>query len=129
MTGVISEVVDGIMRTYIIGSGGEPKKSLGTGVERSGLKPPGFSIKTGSTERVAVSVRGTVISAMERVKEKLAEAGSPYELSIDPDTNQVFIKMVDKARGVVERQFPEKSLMELSKRLEDLTGSVINAKT
>ena len=117
------------MRTYFLESGGEPKKSLNTGVEQSGLKPLDFSIGSDSTKRVTVSVRETVTSAMERVKEKLAEAGSPYELSIDPDTNRVFIKMVDQARGVVERQFPEKSLIELSKRLEDLTGSVINART
>jgi flagellar protein FlaG len=129
MTEVISEVVDRMMRSFFLESGGEPKKSIEEGVEKNSIKPIDFGIETETAKEVAASVGKSVLSALERVREKLSEAGSPYELSIDPGTNRVIIKMVDPASGAVERQFPEQSLIELSKRLEDLTGSVIDAKT
>jgi flagellar protein FlaG len=125
----ISEVVDRIMRSYFLESGGELKKNAETGVEEIFSKRLEFTVESGQSEEGAASDRKEVSSAMERVREKLAEVGAPYDLSIDRDTNRVIIKMVDPANGEIERQFPEQSLIELSKKLENLAGSVVNTIT
>ena len=129
MAGVISEVVERMMRSYLLENGGDMKKSVEAESGESLPKPLEFIVESGEAEEGAASIGKAVSSAYKRVRETLAEAGSPYELSIDRDTNRVVIKMFDPASGAVERQFPEQSLIELSKRLEDLTGSVFNART
>lgn len=118
-----------MMRSYFLENGGDIRKSVEPRVQKSVQKPLDFVLETEPIEEGAASIGEALKTALERVKEKLAEAGSPYDLSIDRDTNRVIIKMVDPASGEVERQFPEKSLIELSKRLEDLSGSVINKRT
>ena len=126
----VSEQVNKMMRNYFLESGGKIKGSIERQMESSMEAVKNPSREASSPERGAeVAKSQDVRGAAEKVSDKLNEIGSPYDLTVDPDTNRVLIKVKSGNNGGEARQIPQKVILEMAKRLDDLTGAIIDSKS
>ena len=63
--------------------------------------------------------------SIESVKEYVNPYNSNLEFSIDKETNQLIVKVVDKNTKEVIRQMPSEEMINLAKSLDSLKGLLI----
>ncbi|MDH5542760.1 MAG: flagellar protein FlaG [Nitrospinota bacterium] len=127
----VSEQVNKMMRNYFLESGGKIKGSIERQMENSmeTVKNPSREASSPGRDTEGAKSPDDVRAAAGKVSEKLDEIGSPYDLTVDPDTNRVLIKVKNDTGGGEARQIPQKVILEMAKRLDDLTGAIIDSKS
>jgi len=126
----VSEKVTQMLRNYFLESGGKLKGSIERQVESSMNSLKDTLKQEAPVDRKDDGVNSIdVRSAVEKVSGKLEEIGSPYDLTIDRDTNRVLIKVKSDSAAGESRQIPQKVILEMAKRLDDLTGAIIDSKS
>ena len=66
--------------------------------------------------------------AVETLNKFLASTNNAIEFSLDQDTGQTLVKIVDTDTQVVIRQIPTEQAVEISKDLSKLQGLLVKAK-
>ena len=80
----------------------------------------------------APSENGTSKEGLENAAKKVQEfvnlAASDIKFSIDEDSGQTVVKIIDRATEDVIRQMPSEDMLELAKALDKLQGLLIKQK-
>jgi flagellar protein FlaG len=69
-----------------------------------------------------------VKQAVQDINESLRSAAQGLEFSIDGDTKEVIIKVIDQETKEVLRQMPSKEALEIAKALDQALGKIIKTK-
>ena len=75
------------------------------------------------------SVQEQTVQRIRKAIEEFQGRATDLEFRIDDQTDQVIVRVVNKASGKVIRQIPPEELIEMSKRLADLRGILFNQTT
>ena len=69
-----------------------------------------------------------VKQAVEDINQSLQSLSQGLEFSLDTDTKEVVIKVVDQQTREVLRQMPSKEALEIAKALDQVLGKIIKTK-
>jgi len=67
-----------------------------------------------------------VEAAVREVNASLAPHSISLQFEIDPDTEQVIVKVVDQANGVVIRQIPNEEVVRIAKVMGKASGLLVS---
>jgi len=81
--------------------------------ERSGDAPP---------------ADGDLHQAIERINQSLSVSRQGIEFSVDPDSNRVIVRVVDRETKEVLRQMPSQEALDIAKALDRTQGLLIKLK-
>ena len=65
---------------------------------------------------------------IQQLKEKLSLLNTQLNISIDKDTDEIVIKVVDKQTNKVIRQIPPEYVLKIAKYIDEITGLLYNEK-
>jgi flagellar protein FlaG len=63
--------------------------------------------------------------ALERINQSLSGANQGIEFSVDPDSERVIVKVVDRETNEVLRQMPSQEALDIAKALDRTQGLLI----
>lgn len=66
--------------------------------------------------------------AVKAVSDFVGTVNSSLKFSVDDDTGQTVVKVIDDATKEVIKQFPSEQMVELAKALDSLTGLLVQQK-
>lgn len=69
-----------------------------------------------------------VSQAVKRINKTLEQMSSSLEFSVDTDTREIVVKVIDTQTKDVIRQIPSEETLEISKALDQATGLLIKQK-
>jgi flagellar protein FlaG len=69
-----------------------------------------------------------VKQAVQDINQSLQSRSQGLEFSIDGDTKEVIIKVIDQETKEVLRQMPSKEALEIAKALDQMLGKIIKTK-
>ena len=69
-----------------------------------------------------------VQSAVDNINRAMRQSNANVEFSIDQDTNQMIIRVVESGTGQVIRQFPSEEILAIAKSLDTLQGLLVKQK-
>ena len=67
-------------------------------------------------------------SAVEKIQEFVSSTASDIEFSVDEESGQTIVKVVDRETDEVIRQIPSQEMLDLAKALDRLQGLLIKQK-
>ncbi len=70
----------------------------------------------------------TLQQAVDQANETIQNLSNELQFSVDQGTGEYVVKIVDKQTNEVVRQIPSKEMLEISKRLDELRGLLIQQK-
>ncbi len=85
----------------------------------NGTQPPVASLTENGASREGLE------DAVKKVQEFVNFAASDIEFSIDEDSGQTVVKIIDRATEEVIRQMPSEDMLDLSKALGKLQGLLL----
>jgi flagellar protein FlaG len=68
---------------------------------------------------------GEAKQALQDINRVMRELSRGLEFSIDPDSDQVIVKVVDQTTSEIIRQMPTKEALEIAKALDKVQGLLI----
>jgi flagellar protein FlaG len=66
--------------------------------------------------------------AVKDVKDFLSTSAQNLEFSVDNDTGQTIVKVIDRQTEEVLRQIPSEEMLQIAKALDQLRGVLVNQK-
>ena len=66
--------------------------------------------------------------AVQDIQERLDSMGTKLGIELNKDPDAIVVQVKDKESGEVIRQFPPKELLQLQKKLKELTGLLFDEK-
>ncbi|KLU37648.1 hypothetical protein AB595_06200 [Massilia sp. WF1] len=66
--------------------------------------------------------------AIDRINKSLSDANQGIEFSVDPDSERVIVKVVDRETKEVLRQMPSQEALDIAKALDRSQGLLIKLK-
>ncbi len=76
----------------------------------------------------AIPSMDQVKQAVQDINQSLQSRSQGLEFSIDGDTKEVIIKVIDQETKEVLRQMPSKEALEIAKALDQMLGKIIKTK-
>ena len=86
------------------------------GMQKNAVAAPGSKEKTGSATQEDVD------QAVEKIKDAVQTVSQKLEFSVDKETDDIVVKVLDKESGEVIRQIPSEELLNIAKALDKLQG-------
>jgi flagellar protein FlaG len=71
---------------------------------------------------------GQVKQAVQDINKSLQSLSQGLEFSVDTDTKEVIVKVIDQQTKEVLRQMPSKEALEIAKALDQVLGKLIKTK-
>lgn len=89
-------------------------------------KPAQAGASTDQSQRVDEPSREEVTDALKHINEAMQSGNTRLEFSLDDDTSQTIVKIVDQNTKEVVRQIPSVEALAISKSLNKMAGLFIN---
>ena len=83
---------------------------------------PQGAVKAAASQHVTSA---QVQEAVDHVNQVMKQNNSNVEFSIDKDTKQTVIKVVESGTGVVIRQFPSEEMLAISRAIDQMQHSLL----
>lgn len=99
-------------------SSGFPAMNVG-GMQKNAVAGPGQTDKQNATTQEEVD------QAAQKINEALQTVSQKLEFSVDKDTDDIVVKVLDKESGDVIRQIPSEELLKIAKALDKLKGLLV----
>ena len=97
-------------------------------VEASAPPAAGAKVTPSADAPVAEPARAEVEQAVERANRHIATVAPALEFEIDPDTNAVVIRLVDRNDQSVLRQVPSPEMLAIAKALERMQSMLVRVR-
>ena len=120
-TGLSSTSLSQVIADRTTGAGG-----------RSAVPPPGGEVGKQSGQQQGGEASGRAMDpdrmaeAQEAVNAVLEHLNVQLKLSVNRDLEQVVAKIVDRDTGEVVREIPPEEMLEMAKRLEEMSGLLLD---
>jgi flagellar protein FlaG len=72
--------------------------------------------------------RADLQDALNEVQERMDQMGTNLQFSMDKVAEEIVVKVTDKKNGELIRQIPSEDVIELRKKLEELSGLLFDEK-
>jgi flagellar protein FlaG len=89
--------------------------------------PPSIG-KTKEPNPASEQGQGGTEQVLEFIKDEMNVGDINLDISVDQSTGTILVKVVDGETGKVIREIPAPELVALARRMEELTGVLINDK-
>lgn len=89
----------------------------------AGAKPA--AAQTGASEKAAPS-RGEVDAAVKKLNDSMSVSSQTLEFSVDDDSKQIVVKLIDQSTKEVLRQIPSAEALEMAKSIDKMQGRLIH---
>lgn len=106
---------------------------LATTAARKAEEPAVSSARTGQAADVQAQekaapepTRDEVTKALKKINEAMPSSATRLEFSLDDDTRQTIVKIVDQSTKEVVRQIPTVEALQIAKSLDKMAGLFIN---
>jgi flagellar protein FlaG len=73
--------------------------------------------------------RKAIEQTIAKIREAIGPANASLKIEIDPDSDQVIVKVLDDQSGELIRQIPSQEMVEIAKRLDTMQGIFITKRT
>jgi len=73
--------------------------------------------------------RKAIEQTIAKIREAIGPANASLKIEIDPDSDQVIVKVLDDRSGELIRQIPSQEMVEIAKRLDTMQGIFITKRT
>jgi flagellar protein FlaG len=111
------------MNIQSIGSPVTPK------TEQRAVPAPDPAASSAPAQRGAdAPTREQVAAAVKHINQSMQASSQTLEFSIDDDSNQTIVKIVDQSTKEVVRQIPSAEALEIAKSLDKMMGLLIDQK-
>jgi flagellar protein FlaG len=70
--------------------------------------------------------KADVTDAVKKINESMTASAQSLEFSIDEDSKDIVVKVIDQGTKEVVRQIPSKEALEIAKSLDKMRGLLIN---
>ncbi|MEW6542413.1 MAG: flagellar protein FlaG [Nitrospirota bacterium] len=88
--------------------------------------PAAQAADPGQVAELTQQQKAAVEAAVEEANRALESAAPSIRLSLDGETNQVVVRLIDQNTGSVIRQIPSEEDLAIAARLRDLVGVFFN---
>jgi flagellar protein FlaG len=95
------------------------------------LATAGVSVNAASANRAPAApepTRGQVEQAVSRANEQMGAVAPSLQFEIDPDTQQVVIRLVDRQDQRVLRQVPSEEMLAIARALERMQALLVRTR-
>lgn len=90
---------------------------------------PQVAVKAVTEQQAAPPTDAQLKSAVDSINRAMRQSNSNVEFSIDKDTNQTVIKVVESQTGKLIRQFPSEEILAVSRMIADAQrGALVKQK-
>jgi len=91
---------------------------------------PGATAASGSTARPSAPPpsREDVDAAVEKLNESMKQSSQSLEFSIDKDSKDIVVKLIDQSTKEVVRQIPSEEALQIAKSIDRMQGRLIKEK-
>jgi flagellar protein FlaG len=98
-----------------------------TRVVHTGTSAEG-STATGSAQAQRIPSKQEIDQALEHMRAAVPPMARNLQFSLDNETGETIVKVVDSSTNEVIRQIPSKELVDLAKTLDEFTGMLLKQK-
>lgn len=88
------------------------------------IKPP-ITDDRKSVDETRKPDREEIVQELDKLNKELEFMNRSIRFSVDEDSNEIVVKVVDKVSGEVISQIPSDEIINLKKRLEEMTGLLV----
>ena len=86
---------------------------------------PQAAVKVAAGQQVAQPTPDQLKAAVDNINQAMRQGNSNVEFSIDKDTKQTVIKVVESETGNVIRQFPSEEVIAISREIDKMNRAVL----
>lgn len=89
---------------------------------------PAAPVSTEARDAASPPADGHLHQAIERINQSLSVSRQGIEFSVDPDSDRVIVKVVDRETKEILRQMPSQEALDIAKALDRTQGLLIKLK-
>lgn len=96
--------------------------------ERTAVEPQGTTVATGNKNKTdeREPSRAELSNAVKKINESILGSAQRLEFSIDEDSKDIVVKIIDQATREIVRQIPSKEALDIARSLDKMRGLLIN---
>lgn len=78
------------------------------------------AVKTAAQQMAVAPTPAQIQSAVDNINRAMRQSNADVEFSIDKDTNQTVIKVIETTTGQVIRQFPSEEVLSIARSIDHM---------